>query len=112
LAVLLIGLLHFVTDEYQPDRTLQRVHERMPAGTHEHAETHSTPAKIETVMDRYQHQVDNLRLRTKDEIHRLMAGFELIPPGVVWIPLWRPDDPTPVTRPETSGVYGAMGRRP
>ncbi|MEV4626873.1 SAM-dependent methyltransferase [Micromonospora sp. NPDC049523] len=50
-------------------------------------------------------------LRTPDEIGTYFDGLELVEPGVVSCPLWRPDptDPTP-RRPVDE--FGAVGRKP
>jgi hypothetical protein len=45
-------------------------------------------------------------------VEALFSGFDLIDPGVVWVPEWRPESPDDVgDRPEASGVYAAVGRK-
>jgi hypothetical protein len=42
-----------------------------------------------------------------------MTGTELVEPGVVWTPQWRPEPHTAVgDHPELSMVYAAVGRKP
>jgi hypothetical protein len=36
----------------------------------------------------------SVRFRTRAEVARLFAGFELIEPGLVLVPRWRPDPGT------------------
>jgi S-adenosyl methyltransferase len=51
--------------------------------------------------------------RTGDQITRMLAGFDLVEPGLIPIELWRPD-----TDPPTEGgrrpvpIYGALARKP
>jgi hypothetical protein len=39
-----------------------------------------------------------------------MEGLELVPPGLVYLPLWRPDvDDDLLDQPERSANYGGVG---
>jgi hypothetical protein len=38
----------------------------------------------------------DLHLRSRAEILRFFDGFELADPGLVYVPLWRPDSPADV----------------
>ncbi|GII97287.1 SAM-dependent methyltransferase [Sinosporangium siamense] len=51
-------------------------------------------------------------LRDRAEVERLFTGLELLPPGVVPMPNWRPapgDEPLPDT---ATNMYAAVGRKP
>lgn len=51
----------------------------------------------------------------RDEIEGLFGGFEVLPPGVVDVDHWRPDQPAQPTRLKISGVSAARrsgSRRP
>ncbi|GAA2576293.1 SAM-dependent methyltransferase [Winogradskya consettensis] len=52
--------------------------------------------------------------RSRAEIAALFSGFELLEPGLVWVPLWRPDrDPGPIDptiMPMLAGVAVRPGR--
>lgn len=53
------------------------------------------------------------RFRTPEEITAYFDGFELLEPGVVALPLWRPE--TPVPGELTVGhrlMYGGIARKP
>jgi len=47
-------------------------------------------------------------LRTVEQMNAFFAGLELVPPGVVPTPLWRP---APDTTPEALNVYCGVGRK-
>jgi len=54
-----------------------------------------------------------LHLRSRAEIQRFFDGFELVDPGLVYVPLWRPDSPADV--PGDPGQFGCLvgvGRKP
>jgi hypothetical protein len=41
-----------------------------------------------------------------------MAGTELVEPGMVWLPEWRPEEPDDLENPAKSLGYAAVGRKP
>jgi hypothetical protein len=53
-----------------------------------------------------------MTMRSRLEIEALFDGFDLVPPGVVFLPLWRPDSPVDVDdHPERFTGYAVVGRR-
>ena len=49
--------------------------------------------------------------RSRAELTGLLSGVELLDPGIVWTPQWRPDTGDAVVeRPEEAEIYGAVGR--
>jgi hypothetical protein len=96
-AVMLIMVMHFVHDADDPVGVLTRFRDALPAGSML-AIAHGSP-NTENMPDEHQHEaremyersVAQVRLRTRLEVEALFAGWELVPPGVVWIPDWRPD---------------------
>jgi len=48
-------------------------------------------------------------LRTPDEIASFFAGLDLVEPGVVSCPLWRPD---PGDEVKELDAFGGVGRKP
>jgi hypothetical protein len=53
-------------------------------------------------------------VRTRDEAAVFLDGLELLEPGLVWVPQWRPDgfDSPCADQPSSSGNYGAVARIP
>ena len=50
-------------------------------------------------------------LRSRAELLEQLAGTELVEPGLVHLPLWRPDSPLDVDgRPERFGALAGVGR--
>ncbi|WP_194736656.1 SAM-dependent methyltransferase [Actinomadura sp. RB99] len=57
-----------------------------------------------------QHQRPAHRLRSPDQLRGFFTGLDLIDPGVVPVPHWRPDlSPMP---PDTVDAYGGVARKP
>jgi hypothetical protein len=51
-------------------------------------------------------------LRSKDEITAYFDGWSLVEPGLVHLPLWRPDNPDDIAAdPEQSGAFGGVARK-
>jgi hypothetical protein len=54
-----------------------------------------------------------VNLRTLEEIESFFAGLEPVPPGVVPVPLWRPESRDDVGRnPGRVPMYAGLGRKP
>ncbi|MEV4145169.1 SAM-dependent methyltransferase [Amycolatopsis sp. NPDC049691] len=51
-----------------------------------------------------------LTLRSPDELRALVKGFEILPPGIVFTPEWRPDGPLE-DPPEQSGGLALVARK-
>ncbi|MEW2352611.1 SAM-dependent methyltransferase [Spirillospora sp. NPDC029432] len=51
------------------------------------------------------------RLRGPEQIARFFEGLELLEPGVVSLPLWKPD-PSPLGPPPKAHAYGGVARKP
>lgn len=52
-----------------------------------------------------------IRLRTPEEVGRFFEGLELLEPGLVSIPLWRPE-PSELGEPQPMDEFGAVARKP
>jgi hypothetical protein len=52
--------------------------------------------------------------RSREEVIALFQGLELVEPGVVWTPQWRPDDPSEPLHdaPERSATFAGVARIP
>jgi S-adenosyl methyltransferase len=94
-AVLLAAVLHFVPDSDEPAQIIATVREAMAPGSYlaiSHACADTDPDFAATGESAYRSRVaGQLCMRTTAEITGLFQGFTLVDPGVVWLPLWRPD---------------------
>jgi hypothetical protein len=112
--LLLIAILHFITDDEDPYGIVRRLLAALPSGSHV-VITHITqdympPAMIEQVnAAAASGRHGAIRFRTRDEITRFFDGVDLMPPGVGPISDWQPDDDERPA-PEDIGVYGGIAR--
>ena len=115
IAVLMVAMLHFVPDEANPANLLAQYHKMMAPGSYlalSHASHEGRPEQARPHTELYRRAGAPMTMRSQAEIERLLDGFDLVPPGVVFMPLWRPDSPTDVDdHPERFTGYAVVGRR-
>ena len=113
--LLLLAVLHFVTDESEPGRIIAALREALCPGSylilsHATADFHdqSVAGAVTAV---YQKATAPLVLRDHDQVSALFDGWDLVDPGLVQLPLWRPDDkPLAPLDLAKIGMYGGVGR--
>jgi SAM-dependent methyltransferase len=114
-AVLMVAVLHFVPDEDDPARAVATVRDRLAPGSHvviSHASAEGRPEYAETHRELYRRTSTPMTMRSRAEIARFFDGFDLVEPGLVWLPLWRPEDPSRAEdRPERTTGFAGVGRR-
>lgn len=107
-ALLLVAVLHFIPDEQRPGDIVARLRDALAPGSHlviAHGTHQDRPATVQAVAKVYRSAVTQAQAqsRSREEILRFFDGFELIEPGLVNGPLWRPDAPEDV--PEDAEDY-------
>ncbi|MGA8115380.1 MAG: SAM-dependent methyltransferase [Actinocatenispora sp.] len=114
-ALMMVALLHFVPDEDDPAGLIGRYHDALAPGSLlivSHGTADGRPDEGARLSRLYRDTTNPLNSRTRDEVTTLFDGFDLVEPGVVFVPEWRPDDPGDV--PDDPGrfcAYGGVGRR-
>ncbi len=116
-ALLLVAVLHFIPDSARPGQIVAALRDELAPGSYLvicHSCRDSNPDRADPAETAYGSRVaGQLRMRTREEIAGLFDGFDLIEPGLVWIPEWRPDSPADVPEnPEQYWALVGMGRRP
>lgn len=97
IALLMVMVLHFVPDSDDPRGILATYRDALAPGSalvmaHGSRDTEGMPTShLHTARKMYEREVGSVSLRTHDEVQALFDGFELVEPGVVWIPEWRPE---------------------
>jgi len=115
--LLLIAVMHFIPDEDDPWALADRLLAALPSGSYlalSHLTGDFDPAAWAGVVAVYRRSGVTMQVRHKPDIERFFAGLDLIDPGVVSLPHWRPD-PRDVGRPPSDAavsVYGGVARKP
>lgn len=119
-ALMLMAVLHFVRDDEDPAGLVAAYRDALPAGSHlilshSTADFHQLDGDVAEARDVYRDRraTATLTLRPHEQIRRFFDGFDLVDPGLVQPPLWRPAGPPPTEREMTHvGFYGGVGVKP
>jgi SAM-dependent methyltransferase len=110
--LLMVTVLHFVPDSDDPARVVGKFAAALAPGSYlaiSHATHETAPCAAAQVEDLYRNTTAAARTRTGAEIMRFFDGLDLVEPGLVYLPLWRPDG-TPQKDPELAWFYAGVGR--
>jgi hypothetical protein len=94
-ALLLFAVLHFVDDADDPYAIVRQLVDALPSGSFL-ALSHATgdftdPAQAAKGPMVYRSATAQLSLRSKERVQRFFDGLEMLEPGLVTAPQWRPD---------------------
>lgn len=110
-ALLLVAVLHFITDAEDPWRIVARLRDTLAPGSYLvlcHGTDEGKPVVAQAAEKVYDRSVSaQLQMRSRAEILRFFAGFELVEPGLVPIPAWRPD-PATATPADAGRFWGGL----
>jgi hypothetical protein len=116
-AVLMIAVLHFVGDDENLPAIIAQYRDALAPGSYLAMSLGTTdgvdPAKIADAQRIYRSSTAQLTYRSRAQIQRLFDGFELVEPGLVRLPQWRPDSEL-AARAESKGsewMLGGVGRK-
>jgi len=109
-AVILFGVLHFFSADDDPAATVGELMTALPPGSYlalSHLAADVSGDEMTETFQRLNAQMaESVVLRTRDEVLALFGELEMVEPGVVQLPRWRPDPdaPTPGPLPMWCGV--------
>lgn len=111
-ALMLMGILGHIQDYDEARAIVRRLQEALPPGSYfVHYDSTDTDQALKQAQQGYDDTgAVPYVLRSPEQIARFYDGLELIEPGIVSCPLWRPEPPdAPV---EKTDVYGGVARKP
>ena len=95
IAIMLLGVLHLISDEEDPWGIVARLVDAVPSGSYlviTHPASDLLPETQGEASKRYNQNVaTHQTLRTRAEVTRFFDGLELLDPGMEQWHLWRPD---------------------
>jgi len=100
LGLLMCGILHYILDEENPAELVGTLYRALPRGSYvmiHHLLDMEDPAAA-TLQDQMRGGLGRAQFRTHAQIMDLFDGLELVEPGLVLVPDWRPDPGTPGVR--------------
>jgi hypothetical protein len=111
-ALILSGILGHVADHGRARTLVRDLMAGLPSGSYLSVNDGSrgTDPAYEQAQDAYNETgAVPYFLRPVEQIEAFFEGLELVDPGVVSVPLWRPE---PGTEPQPIGQHGGLGRKP
>jgi SAM-dependent methyltransferase len=113
-ALLLVAILHFLPDGDDPAGLVAGLRDALAPGSYvviSHGTTDGQPEHVAEGMEHYAQTTADFQPRSHAEVLRFFDGLELIEPGLVHVPRWRPDDPRDTHHAEQIAAYGGAGRK-
>lgn len=116
--LLLVFLLHFVLDNQLAYDIVGTLTEALPSGSYvviSHGTHENVPDDVRVQLTRlYAGTTNPVRTRTKEEFAGFFRGLEMVDPGIVLVPCWRPEAPDDLLldRPERACGYAAVAYKP
>ncbi|PWI13887.1 hypothetical protein DI272_06795 [Streptomyces sp. Act143] len=115
-ALLLVAILHFVEDEDDPYGAVAELRDALAPGSLlvlTHASYEGIPLPPERAggaVDVYKDIRNPLIMRSRDEIARFFEGYDMVEPGLVPMPHWRPDTAPEDDDPWAFSGFAGVGR--
>ncbi|MGW2822527.1 SAM-dependent methyltransferase [Streptomyces sp. NPDC001443] len=116
IALSLIALLHFISDEDGAHELVGRLLSELPSGSYlmmTHATADFTPEESAAAIAKLRAAGITLALRSRDEFGRFFRSLDLVEPGIAVVPEWHPELGEPVPGQEDGVIpgYGAVARK-
>ncbi|MFC4612748.1 SAM-dependent methyltransferase [Streptomyces maoxianensis] len=116
-ALLLVAVLHFLEDEDDPQSAVAQLRDALAPGSLiilTHASYEGIPVPEEQAggaVGVYQNIRRPLVMRSREKIARFFEGYEMVEPGLVSMPHWRPDTPAEQEDPYAFAGFAGVGRK-
>jgi hypothetical protein len=117
-AILLVAVLHFLPDTAETQQLVALLRERMVSGSYlviSHASVEGLGLELRArAQAEYARSGNPMTMRTRAEIGAFFEGLDLVEPGLVPVPLWRPEGPDDLLldEPGRSNGFVGVGRKP
>jgi len=118
MAILLLTVLEYILDGNHAGRAVRILRDALVPGSYvaiSHSSLDDCPRDIlEPIAKYFTETATDAGERSYAEIRQFFDGLELVEPGLVRSPLWRPEGPNDVLldRPERALAFAGIGRKP
>ncbi|MEV8509692.1 SAM-dependent methyltransferase [Actinoplanes sp. NPDC051475] len=115
-ALLLVAVLHFLTDHDDPYTVVTNLLDRLAPGSYlvlSHATVELLPAETATALtDRDVPGRGDFTSRTYEQVERFFDGLEFVPPGLTVASQWRPEPASTPASAQQVAAYAGIARKP
>ena len=113
-ALLLVAVLHFLKDDERPGEIVTKLIDALPSGSyvvlsHVTGEV-LTDDEVAGVGVAYSKVPAGMNLRTREQVSEFLAGVDLLEPGLVLCPFWRPEG-EPAPDGDRVSILAAVGKK-
>lgn len=115
IGLLMVAIFHFIPDDDRPAEIVSGYLRALTGGGYLAISHFSDNGLVRAreAATLYRRTTTPVVARTRAEIVALLAGTELVEPGLVWTPEWRPDEGDPALEsPSDARIYAAVGEIP
>jgi hypothetical protein len=113
-AIMMLGLLHFIPGSEDPHALVRHYLDAVPSGSYlaiSHASSDIIAGTVAAGTRSYNASASvPITPRSRDEVIRFFAGLDLIPPGVTPLGQWAPGSAVP--QPASLPTYTGLARKP
>ncbi|MGX1885078.1 SAM-dependent methyltransferase [Streptomyces sp. NPDC055287] len=116
-ALLLVAVLHFIEDADDPLAAVATLRDALAPGSLvilTHASYEGIPLPEQQVggtVGVYRNIKNPLIMRSREEVARFFEGYEMVEPGLVAMPEWRPETPLAQEDPFAFSGFAGVGRK-
>lgn len=111
--LMMVGIGHYISDDQHPDRIIAGYLDGLAAGSYvalSHLTADTRPEETAAGVEFSGRRFERLYPRSHPQLADLLTGFDLVEPGLVTAPLWRPDPQAWLTPdPARAEVYACVG---
>ena len=115
LGLLMVGVMQFIPDSADPGNIVERYRTRLAPGSYlamSHFTGDGNPEAMAKAVEVFKNTQEPAYPRTREQVMRMLDGFDLVDPGLVYTAQWRPEPEAPVDdHPEWSNLYAAVARK-
>jgi hypothetical protein len=113
-AVLVLGVLHFIPNSDDPAGIMARLRDALAAGSYvaiSHVTHEGQPPEVLRAYEMSKRTAEEILPRSHAEIAGYFGDLVFVDPGLVHIPLWRPEDPDDAVLGESTNAYAGVARK-
>ena len=114
IGLLMCGILHYILDDEHPADVVATLYDALPSGSYvfiHHLLAIEDPAAA-VLQEQMRAGVGRAQFRTMDQVRDLFDGLELVEPGLVIVPDWRPEPPAVRDHPVLEMACAGVARKP